>query len=162
MSADQVVGHRLAGHYYSTNIYTSIQNPYCVVNVKLAQEQVYMDRPYVDVVVLRDAAWINLYKSRLCITVQFTNSAGASVAGSCILHERHLHKQTCVIRQTIPFAWFELRSDQLQPSEHLISVSYSVKSQCSAPEYPLFNQRVRLLSTAEKFSVFATNQQPEG
>lgn len=43
-SPDQVVGQRISGHYYSTNIYTAIQaqNPYCVVNVKLAQEQVYL------------------------------------------------------------------------------------------------------------------------
>lgn len=146
-SPDQIVGQRIAGHYYSTNIYTAIQSPYCVVNVKLGQEKVYLDRPYVDIIVLRDPAWINLYKYRLCVTVQFTNSAGASIAGSCILHERHLHKQTCVIRQNIPFSWFELHADQMQPNEHVTKEApYSINCEDLADLCLLFRKIPMLCS----------------
>ncbi|KAI6219625.1 hypothetical protein M3Y99_01646100 [Aphelenchoides fujianensis] len=157
-SADQKISTQIAGHSYVLPVYPRVHNLYCSVNVRLAQDRVHLDRPYVDIIASRDPGWMSVTKHRLCVTVQLTNAAGASVGGSCVLNERY--EPFCLIRQIVPYSWFQLQDPQ--PSEHLVSVSYSVKSHCAAAEIPLSNQRLRLLSTPDRFSVFALSTQPDG
>lgn len=57
-------------------------------------------------VVFRDHTWPSMLKQKLCVTVQFTNSAGASVAGSCTFSDRENSRHACLIRQEIPLSWF--------------------------------------------------------
>ncbi|KAI6215626.1 hypothetical protein M3Y94_00407200 [Aphelenchoides besseyi] len=147
--AEQTITTQVAGHSYSLPIYPTVHHLYCSVNVRLAQDRVHLDRPYLDIIAIRDSAWMNMFKHRLCVTVQLTNDVGASVSGSCVLDERRLYEPFCLIRQIIPLFL-------------LISVSYSVKSECSAAEIALQNQRFRVLSSIEKFSVFGISTQPDG
>ncbi|CAD5222049.1 unnamed protein product [Bursaphelenchus xylophilus] len=160
-NADQTVSQRMGGRSFYEHLFPAAQNLHCTVNVRLAKEEIYLDRPFVDIIVLRDPVWISLFKHRLCVTVQLTNQAGASVAGSCIFHERHPNKHSCLIRQVVPFSWFQVKSTA-QKKEQIVSVSYSVKRQCSSPEFPLLGQRLKLMSTVEKLGAFMSNKQDVG
>ncbi|CAD5216158.1 unnamed protein product [Bursaphelenchus okinawaensis] len=160
-NADQTVSQRMGGRSFYEHLFPAAQNLHCTVNVKLAKEKIYLDRPFVDIVVLRDPVWTSLFKHRLCVTVQLTNQAGASVAGSCIFHERHPNKHSCLIRQVVPFSWFQIKAGN-EKKEQIVSVSYSVKRQCSSPEFPLFGQRLKLMSSVSTLTTFVTSKQDVG
>uniref|UniRef100_A0A915EE92 Uncharacterized protein n=1 Tax=Ditylenchus dipsaci TaxID=166011 RepID=A0A915EE92_9BILA len=71
------------------------------------------------------------------------NTSGASVASSCSFGPRDMFPQSCLIRQEIPFSWFELNSnkrkehrsfDEQQQYKQLATVSYSIDTHCSSSQ----------------------------
>ena len=115
---------------------------HCAVSVRLANERVRLDRPFVDafVVVRNDAWWSRAFdgggpsaasqrrRRRLCVAVHLTSSAGASVSGSCVLSEgdgrpsggfasTNSSVSQCLVRLNVPFPMFEIDAARSSPSE---------------------------------------------
>ncbi|KAI1713620.1 transmembrane protein family domain-containing protein [Ditylenchus destructor] len=140
----------LGGRTFSMPLSSAINSEigsqlHCSVVVKLAHTRIAAARPYVDAVVFRDLSWFPSHlvqNHRLCVTVQFANSAnGASVRGSCSLNSGDSLQQSCLIRREIPFTWFDLNGSA-DKQKNVITASYSVDTHCSA------NQRFMLLDNS--------------
>uniref|UniRef100_A0A914C113 Transmembrane protein family 132 middle domain-containing protein n=1 Tax=Acrobeloides nanus TaxID=290746 RepID=A0A914C113_9BILA len=161
ISGEQSITAQIAGKSYSKTLYPSVQNYLCAVAVKVAKNKINVDKPYLDVIVFRDHTWSIFFKQKLCVMVQLTNSAGSSISASCSFAERDSFRHSCLIRQEIPFSWFNLNRRNPE-SGSTVNFAYAVGPFCTTPQFTLPTEKISLFSDVSKFQVIPLSSQEYG
>ncbi|CAI4231221.1 unnamed protein product [Auanema sp. JU1783] len=132
-----------------------IQNLHCAVSVKLVQDIVKLDRPYVDVLAVADLSVLSFIKQTACVAIQITNSASEIVTSQCQLSPFEEGRQQCLSRIQIPYSWFGSvggSANLSSPSNitrQVLQMSYTVSSTCNIPFYDRPQQSISLVPFVE-------------
>uniref|UniRef100_A0AC35FAS7 Uncharacterized protein n=1 Tax=Panagrolaimus sp. PS1159 TaxID=55785 RepID=A0AC35FAS7_9BILA len=77
-NTEQLLTAQIGEQRFSLPLYSSMQNLYCAVAVKVVQSKISIEKPFVDIVVYRDHSWTNTFRKELCISIKFQNINGST------------------------------------------------------------------------------------
>ncbi|CAJ0942233.1 unnamed protein product, partial [Mesorhabditis belari] len=138
--SEQFVSIAYGGQKTPTKLQSTLHNVNCAVTVRVVQDTIRLDRPFIDVVAQSDGASLSSLRRRLCVSVRVSSPSGGTVTAHCELSPFEESRHSCLVRIQVPFSWFGLIG--INATKQILSLSHVTATHCDAlffdrPQVPI-------------------------
>ncbi|CAJ0578753.1 unnamed protein product, partial [Mesorhabditis spiculigera] len=131
--SEQIVSATYGGKKSAARLQAALHNYNCAVSIRVVQDVIRLDRPFIDVVAQSDGAALSSLRRRLCVSVRVSSPSGATVTAHCELNPFEETRHSCLVRIQVPFSWFgQIGADA---TKQTLSLTHVTAPHCDAHFY---------------------------